>query len=151
VSSLGTPPSTRGAVRSVLATIEPVHPGPDQKEKPVNSVALVGRLVSDPTTHAGDKHESAHFRLAVSRTVGEDADFVDVVTFDKLAATCGQWLTKGRQVAVVGKLRLDEWTGRAGERRSRIRVVADAVDFLDRPTKPVADRPAEPEELRQAS
>ena len=53
-----------------------------------------------------------------------------IVTFDKLAATCAEWLTKGREVAVVGKLRLSEWTGRDGERHSKVRVVADAVQFL---------------------
>ena len=67
-------------------------------------------------------------------------DFVDIVTFDKLASTCGDWLTKGREVAVVGKLRLNEWTGRDGERRSKIQVVADAVQFLGAPTK--ATKPA---------
>jgi single-strand DNA-binding protein len=64
-------------------------------------------------------------------------------------------LTKGREVAVVGKLRLNEWTSKDGERRSRIQVVADAVQFLGKPTKPAepdgdvaepddkpADRPA---------
>ena len=101
----------------------------------MNSVALIGRLTADPTTHAGEKHESATFRLAVSRPGSESADFVDIVTFDKLAAVCGEWLTKGREVAVVGKLRLDEWTSRDGEKRSRIRVVADAVQFLGAPKK----------------
>jgi single-stranded DNA-binding protein len=37
---------------------------------------------------------------------------------------------------VVGRLRLSEWTGRDGERRSKIQVVADAVQFLGSPTKP---------------
>ncbi len=77
------------------------------------------------------------------------ADFIDIVTFDKLAAVCAQWLTKGREVAVVGKLRFSEWTGRDGERRSKLQVshpnetrgfagdpgVADAVQFLGQPTK----------------
>ena len=57
------------------------------------------------------------------------------MTFDKLAATCAEWLTKGREVAVVGKLRLNEWTSKDGERRSRIQVIADAVQFLDAPKK----------------
>ena len=67
--------------------------------------------------------------------VGDGADFVDIVTFDKLAATCAEWLTKGREVAVVGRLRLSERTGRDGERRSKIQVVADAVQVLGAPTK----------------
>ena len=67
----------------------------------MNSVALIGRLTADPTTHAGETHESATFRLAVPRPGSDSADFVDIVTFDKLAATCGEWLTKGREVAVA--------------------------------------------------
>jgi single-strand DNA-binding protein len=112
----------------------------------VNSVALIGCLTADPRLHAGDKHESASFRLAVPRNGSDGADFIDVVTFDKLATTCAQWLTKGREVAVVGKLRLNEWTSRDGERRSKVEVVADAVQFLGRPTR-VGDpegRAAEP-------
>jgi single-strand DNA-binding protein len=101
----------------------------------VNSVALIGRLTADPTTHAGEQHESCTFRLAVPRPGSDGADFVDIVTFDKLAATCGEYLSKGREVAVVGRLRLSEWTGRDGERRSKIQVVADAVQFLGSPKK----------------
>src|SRR5207249_2545753 len=110
-----------------------VHPGPLAKENTVNSVALIGRLTADPTTHAGEQHESCTFRLAVPRPGTDGADFVDIVTFDKLAGTCAAWLTKGREVAVVGRLRLSEWTSRDGEKRSRIQVVADAVQFLGSP------------------
>ena len=99
----------------------------------MNSVALIGRLTANPETHAGEKHESATFRLAVPRKGSDGADFVDIVTFDKLAATCGEYLTKGRQVAVVGRLRLNEWTTPDGERRSKLQVVADDVSFLDKP------------------
>ncbi len=53
----------------------------------MNSVILIGRLTADPTCHAGEKHESATFRLAVPRKGSDGADFVDIVTFDKLAAT----------------------------------------------------------------
>ncbi len=71
----------------------------------MNSVVLIGRLTANPTCHAGEKHESASFRLAVPRPVGDGADFIDIVTFDKLAAVCSEYLTKGREVAVVGELR----------------------------------------------
>jgi single-strand DNA-binding protein len=126
----------------------------------MNSVALIGRLTSDPTTHAAELHESATFRLAVPRPGSDGADFVDIVTFDKLAATCGEYLTKGREVAVVGRLRLNEWTSREGERRSKIQVVADAVQFLDAPKKTAdpdggvaepADKPAVGSYRRKAS
>jgi single-strand DNA-binding protein len=110
----------------------------------MNSVILIGRLTADPTSHAGETHESATFRLAVPRPGSDTADFVDIVTFDKLAATCGEYLSKGREVAVVGKLRLNEWTSKDGERRSKIQVVADAVQFLDAPKAKPADEPEAP-------
>jgi single-strand DNA-binding protein len=103
----------------------------------MNSVVLVGRLTANPQSHAGETHESATFRLAVPRPGSDQADFIDIVTFDKLAATCAEWLSKGREAAVVGKLRLSEWTSKDGERRSRAQVVADSVQFLGAPSKPV--------------
>jgi single-strand DNA-binding protein len=130
----------------------------------VNSVALIGRLTANPTCHAGEKHESAIFRVAVPRKGSDGADFVDIVCFDKLAATCGEYLWKGREVAVVGRLHLNEWTSREGERRSKIQAVADAVQFLDGPKKAAdpdgavaepadkpADRPAVGAHRRKAS
>ena len=106
----------------------------------MNTVQLIGRLTADPDIRAGEKHECASFRLAVPRRGADKdaADFIDIVTFDTLAATCGEYLTKGRQVAVVGRLRLNEWTTPDGERRSKLQVVADDVGFLDRP-KAAAD------------
>jgi single-stranded DNA-binding protein len=61
----------------------------------MNSVALIGRLTAEPQSHVGEKHESATFRLAIPRPGPDAADFIDIVTFDKLAATCAEWLTKG--------------------------------------------------------
>ena len=126
----------------------------------MNSVALIGRLTADPTVHAGEKHESCTFRLAVPKQGTDGADFIDIVTFDKLASVCSEYLTKGREVAVVGKLRFSEWTGRDGEKRSRLQIVADAVQFLGAPKnakaaadddeKP-ADRPAIGAYRRKAS
>ena len=106
----------------------------------MNTVALIGRLTAEPDIRAGEKHESASFRLAVPRPSSDKdaADFIDVVTFDALAKVCGEYLTKGRQVAVTGRLRHNEWTNADGERRSKLQVVADDVSFLDKP-KATAD------------
>src|SRR2546430_5412562 len=95
----------------------------------------MGIRPADPAIQAEEKHKSASFPPpAPRRSADKDAaDFIDIVTFDALAATCGEYLTKGRQVAVVGRLRLNEWTTPDGERRSKIQVVADDVSFLDKP------------------
>src|SRR5256885_17143606 len=100
----------------------------------MNTVCLIGRLTADPEYRAGEKHESATFRLAVPRPGNSDAaDFVDIVTFDSLAGVCGEYLAKGRQVAVAGRLRLNEGPNTAGEKRSKLQDVPDDAPFLRNP------------------
>src|SRR5207302_5699159 len=86
------PPLVPGA----LWRHEPGPPRTRTRRNPMNSLTLTGRLTPNPQTHAGTRHESATFRLAVPRPGSDGADFVDIVCFDKLASTCGDWLTKGR-------------------------------------------------------
>src|SRR2546421_7563639 len=71
------------------------------RRNPMNTVSLIGRLTADPDIRAGEQHESASFRLAVPRPGSDAADFVDIVTFDQVVKVCGEYLTKGRQVAVA--------------------------------------------------
>jgi single-strand DNA-binding protein len=52
---------------------------------------------------------------------------------------------------VVGRLHLNEWTSRDGEKRSRLQVVADTVEFLDSPKKTAAAEPAGEQEAKPAS
>jgi single-strand DNA-binding protein len=115
----------------------------------VNQISLIGRLTADPEYRAGEKHEAATFRLAISRRArrdGEDAGavFIDVVAFDGLARTVGDHLAKGRQVAVAGRLEQSEWTTQEGDYRSKHQVIADEVMFLDAPKAAPAEEP-EPE------
>ncbi len=75
------------------------------------------------------------FRLAVGRRRGKGGEdrgavYVDVVCFGGLAESVAEYLEKGRQVAVSGRLELDEWETEGGERRSRHKVIADEVEFL---------------------
>lgn len=98
----------------------------------LNSCQLIGRLCADPDTRAGEKHETARFRLAVDRIGSEEADFIPVVVFDRTAQVVGEHLTKGRLVSVAGRLRSSEWTTPDGECRFRLEVVGDSVQFLDR-------------------
>ena len=84
-------------------------------------------------------------RVAIDRP-GEGADYVNVTAFGKLAASCQQYLGKGRQISVQGRLSHSEWTSKEGERRERHEVVANTVEFLgQRITQP------EPEAQAQAA
>jgi single-strand DNA-binding protein len=71
----------------------------------MNSVNLIGRLTRDPekrSTPGGT--EVCTMRIAIQRSGGNGSDFVNVTAFGKLAESCGEYLAKGRQVSVQGRL-----------------------------------------------
>ncbi len=98
----------------------------------MNTVTMIGRLTRDPeavTTDGGT--EICNLRIAVDRRKRDDgAVFVDVKAFQGLAHSCSEYLEKGRQVAVTGRLELDEWTTEDDQKRSRLYVIANSVEFL---------------------
>lgn len=123
----------------------------------MNNVTLTGRLTQDPQTRTAGDLQIANLRLAIPRRKGREGEdrgavYIDVVTFDGLAKVCGQYLTKGRRVAVAGRLELDEWE-KDGQRRQRHKVVADSVEFLDsaqaQDPGPEEGRPDEVAEARE--
>ncbi|MGB4378618.1 MAG: single-stranded DNA-binding protein [Limnochordia bacterium] len=107
----------------------------------LNRVILIGRLVADPQlryTQSGVAVTS--FTIAVDRSFtsqnGErETDFIDIVTWRKLAETCANYLNKGRLVAVEGRLQIRSYDDRDGIRRKAAEVVADQVQFLDWPNR----------------
>lgn len=112
----------------------------------LNTIALVGRLARDPELRAtSNGRPVCDLRLAVDGRGEEPACFVDVVCFDAGAEACERYLTKGRLVAVDGRLVLDEWTSPDGEKRSRHKVIGQ-VKFLPDGNRPgreeVHDQPA---------
>ena len=110
----------------------------------MNRIHLIGRLTADPetrtTTHGDPK---ATFRLAVPKMADRDtAVFVSVTCFGRIALVVADHLTKGRRVAVEGRLDQREWLDEAGTRHERYGVVADGIDFLDSPDR--SDDASEP-------
>ncbi len=104
----------------------------------LNQVVLIGRLVRDPELKytAGNGVAVATFTLAVDRPFknaeGErEADFIPIVTWRKLAENCAQYLKKGSQVAVTGRLQIRSYEDKEGVRRKIAEIVADNVRFLD--------------------
>jgi single-strand DNA-binding protein len=102
----------------------------------VNVVTLIGNLATDVELKevAGGKHV-ATFVLAVDRSSGEGADFLRVSTWERQAETCAQYLSKGRRVALDGRLRTRSWE-EEGKRRTAVEVVANRVQFLSSPNDP---------------
>ncbi len=106
----------------------------------LNQVVLIGRLTRDPELRytAGSGVPVASFNLAVDRPFtnqqGErETDFIDIVTWRKLAENCANYLKKGSLAAVSGRLQIRSYDDRQGIRRKAAEIVASNVQFLDRP------------------
>ena len=108
-----------------------------------NRVLLMGNLTRNPEiryTPSGTAvadlglaiNES--FKNKAGETV-EQACFVDVVVWGRQAETSAEYLQKGSPVFVEGRLQLDQWENQQGEKRSKLRVRADRVQFLGSPGK----------------
>ena len=106
----------------------------------LNRVVLIGRLTRDPESkYTQTGVPVASFGIAVDRPVrnaetGErETDFINVTAWRKTAEFVTQYLTKGRLVAVEGRLQIRSWTAQDGTKRTAAEVVADNVQGLDRP------------------
>jgi single-strand DNA-binding protein len=99
----------------------------------VNSVTLVGNLTTDPVLKQIDEDRKVcQLRLAVNDQPGQPM-FIDVATFGAQAEACAQYLTKGRAIAVTGRLVYREWDDN-GTRRSRHHIVG-RVQFGGKPSE----------------
>jgi single-strand DNA-binding protein len=111
----------------------------------LNKVFLIGRLTFDPELRRTTSGKAVtDLRLATSRSWTspsgermEDKLFVDVTVWDRAAENCCQYLKKGSLVHVEGSLKMDTWDDKgSGEKRSKIKVQAESVQFLDRRENP---------------
>lgn len=104
----------------------------------LNNVVLIGNLTRDPELrYTASGIPVCTLRLAVNRNFtnqqGEiETDFFNVVVWRNQAEKCAEYLSKGRQAAVTGRLQSRSWDGNDGQRRSTVEVVADRVVFLGR-------------------
>jgi single-strand DNA-binding protein len=104
----------------------------------LNVIVLIGRLTKDPELRYTSSGKAvATLRLAVDRGTtnpqGEkETDFIDVVVWERQAETVANYLQKGRQVAVQGRLQIRSYETQEGQRREKAEVVATTVRFLDR-------------------
>lgn len=107
----------------------------------LNSVVLIGNLARDPELrYTPNGVPVCTLRLAVNRNFanqqGEvETDFFNVVVWRNQAEKCAEYLTKGRQIAVTGRLQSRSWETPDGQRRSTVEIVADRVVFLGRPDR----------------
>lgn len=102
----------------------------------LNRTILAGRLTHDPDIrYTKDELPVAKFSLAINRRLrnGEDqTDFINCVAWRGLAKICGEYLKKGKLVAVEGRLQIRKFEGRDGGKRTAAEVVVDNMQMLDR-------------------
>jgi single-strand DNA-binding protein len=99
----------------------------------INSITLVGNLTSDPVLRSlPDGRSVCDIRLAVNDQREQPPLYIDVATFGASAEACAQYLTKGRAVAVTGRLVYREWEAEDGSKRSKHQVIG-RVRFGGRP------------------
>jgi single-strand DNA-binding protein len=107
----------------------------------LNRVFLMGRLTFDPELRYTPSGSAVtDLRMATSRSwTGKEGDrkeetlYIDVTVWDRQAETCCQYLKKGSGIHVEGSLKMDTWDDKTtGEKRSKIKVQAERVQFLDR-------------------
>lgn len=104
----------------------------------INTVVIVGNLTRDPelkTTKGGST--IASLRVAVNDRVKDAsgnwtdrANYFDVDAFGRTAELCGQYLSRGKQVAVRGALRWREWEAKDGTKRQAVSIAAHDVQFI---------------------
>jgi len=106
----------------------------------VNKIIIIGNLGSEPEmrfTPNGNPVTSFSVATNWRYTTGqgerkEETQWFTVVTWNKLAEQCNQFLTKGRLVYAEGRLRSHTWDGQDGQKRFRNEIVASKVTFLDK-------------------
>ena len=118
-----------------------------------NKVILVGNLTRDPELRYTPKGTAiAKFGLAVNRVwtsesgeKKEEVTFIDIDVFGRTAENVAQYMRKGSPMLVEGRLRLDQWDDKqTGQKRSKLGVVGEIIQFLGSPRAGEGGVPAAP-------
>lgn len=104
----------------------------------MNKVILMGNLTRDPEiryTQGSEPLAVAKFSIAVQRRFkreGEtDVDFINCTCFGRQAENIGKFFTKGRKIAVVGRIQNNSWQDKDGNKRISTDVIVEEFDFCD--------------------
>lgn len=104
----------------------------------LNKVFLIGNLTRDPELrHTPKGLAVGDLAMAINMSYKtadgmekEEVCYVDLVVWGRQAETCKDYLSKGSPIFVEGRLQLDQWESQQGEKRSRLRVRAERIQFL---------------------
>ena len=105
----------------------------------LNKVLLIGNLTRDPEVRMmTNGRPVCNFGLALNRSYKdaegnkrEETTFVDVESYGPRAEAVGKFFSKGRSIFIEGRLKLDQWESKEGDKRSALKVVLDSFEFVD--------------------
>lgn len=123
-----------------------------------NKVFLVGNLTKDPELRYTPQGTAvATLRIAANRSFKDktgqaqkDTCFVNIVVWSQMAEVCNQYLQKGRQVLVEGRLQSRSWQNAEGKNRSTLEVVATRVQFMSSGQRQETQNPQQEVDLGEA-
>ncbi len=108
-------------------------------------ITVVGNAGKDPEVrYTASGKAVANFSVAVNEGSGEkkETTWFNVVAWEKLAEICGEYIKKGKQVLVVGRLQLRKYEDKKGEERTSVEIVAQTMRLLG--GKPESEQSREP-------
>ena len=118
-----------------------------------NRTIIMGNLTRNPELREAGSSHVCKFGMAVNRKYKdkEEVTFIDVESWGKTAELVDRYLGKGSSALVEGRLRMEQWEDKDGNKRSKLLVVADTVQFLgskgegkqESYTPPAAPKPKE--------
>jgi single-strand DNA-binding protein len=95
----------------------------------MNKYIALGNLTRDPSIKSTKNDKSVcNFSLAVNNI--NDVTYIEIETWGKIAENCNNYLKKGSKVLIEGRLSLNQWESKTGEKRSKIFCIADRVHFI---------------------
>jgi single-strand DNA-binding protein len=94
----------------------------------LNKVMLIGNLGKDPEMRMAGENPVANFTLATA--MKDKTEWHRIVAWGKTAELCGQYLSKGRQVYIEGRIQTREWVDKEGAKKFTTEVVASNIVFL---------------------
>ncbi len=106
----------------------------------LNKIFIIGNLGSDPESRfTPNGSQTCSFRVATNRFYTtpegekkEETEWFSIVTWNKLAENCNQFLTKGQRVYVEGRIHTRKWTDKENQVHYLQEIIASRVIFLDR-------------------
>lgn len=104
----------------------------------MNKIILIGRLTKDVELRYTQVTNTAvaSFTLAVDRKFTKSdnekqTDFFNVIAWNKLAENISKYLSKGKQVAISGRLETRSWNDESGQKHNTIEIIAEEASFID--------------------